>query len=118
MRNAAEYWKDGQVVEVASKDLVGTAKPYLISPGCALEAYPNGGSTLYKERDANYISFAAVLVKSRFLDDAEQDIFKQPVTWKDATQAILGASSSTRANLESTIASRPTFNSPEEDARP
>ena len=47
MRNEAKYYKDGKVVEIVSKDLMATAKPYLIYPGYA---YPNRDSTPYKER--------------------------------------------------------------------
>lgn len=132
LRNAAKYWKDGKVVDVASKDLMGTAKPYFIYPGYAFVAYPNRDSTPYKERynipEAQTIirgtlryqgfpEFIRVLVEIGFLDDAEQDTFKQPTTWKEATQKIVGASSSSQSDLESTIVSKATFDSPEEKKR-
>lgn len=132
LRNAAKYWKDGKVVDVASKDLMGTAKPYFIYPGYAFVAYPNRDSTPYKERynipEAQTIirgtlryqgfpEFIRVLVEIGFLDDAEQDAFKQPTTWKEATQKIVGASSSSQSDLESTIVSKATFDSPEEKKR-
>jgi saccharopine dehydrogenase (NADP+, L-glutamate forming) len=50
LRNEAKYYKDGKVVEIASKDLMATAKPYFIYPGYAFVAYPNRDSTPYKER--------------------------------------------------------------------
>ncbi|KAG7126246.1 hypothetical protein HYQ44_001286 [Verticillium longisporum] len=50
LRNAAKYYQGGSVVDVQSKDLMGTAKPYFIYPGYAFVAYPNRDSTPYKER--------------------------------------------------------------------
>ncbi|KAI1410926.1 Saccharopine dehydrogenase [Hypoxylon sp. FL1857] len=132
LRNPAKYWKDGQVVDVASKDLMGTAKPYFIYPGYAFVAYPNRDSTPYKERynipEAQTIirgtlryqgfpEFIRVLVEIGFLDDTEQDALKQPITWKEATQKILGASSSNQSDLESAIVSKATFDSPEDKTR-
>ncbi|KAI1763036.1 Saccharopine dehydrogenase [Hypoxylon sp. FL1150] len=132
LRNAAKYWKDGKVVDVASKDLMGTAKPYFIYPGYAFVAYPNRDSTPYKERynipEAQTIirgtlryqgfpQFIRVLVDIGFLDDAESETFKQATTWKEATQQIVGASSSSPSDLESAIVSKATFDSPEEKKR-
>ncbi|KAF4632357.1 hypothetical protein G7Y89_g5771 [Cudoniella acicularis] len=50
LRNAAKYYEGGKVVEIAGKDLMGTAKPYFIYPGFAFVAYPNRDSSPYKER--------------------------------------------------------------------
>jgi saccharopine dehydrogenase (NADP+, L-glutamate forming) len=50
LRNAARYYKDGKGMDIASKDLMGTAKPYFIYPGYAFVAYPNRDSIPYKER--------------------------------------------------------------------
>ncbi|CRK21685.1 hypothetical protein BN1708_017890, partial [Verticillium longisporum] len=44
LRNAAKYYQGGSVVDVQSKDLMGTAKPYFIYPGYAFVAYPNRDS--------------------------------------------------------------------------
>lgn len=30
LRNAAKYYEDGKIVDVASADLMGTAKPYFM----------------------------------------------------------------------------------------
>ncbi|KAJ3500665.1 hypothetical protein NM208_g17093 [Fusarium decemcellulare] len=38
LRNAGKWWQNGKVVEVAGKDLMGTAKPYFIYPGYAFVA--------------------------------------------------------------------------------
>lgn len=120
------------MVDVASKELMGTAKPYFIYPGYAFVAYPNRDSTPYKERynipEAQTIirgtlryqgfpQFIRVLVDIGFLDDAESATFKQATTWKEATQQIVGASSSNQSDLESAIVSKATFDSPEEKTR-
>jgi len=132
LRNAAKYYQDGKVVEVASKDLMGTAKPYFIYPGYAFVAYPNRDSTPYKERynipEAETIirgtlryqgfpQFIRVLVEIGFLDDTAQATLDQPIAWKDATKTIVGAASSSEADLEAAIVSKATFDSPEEKAR-
>ncbi|KAI0123003.1 putative saccharopine reductase [Xylariales sp. AK1849] len=41
LRNAAKYWKDGKVVDIAGPELTSTAKPCYIYPGYA---YPNRDS--------------------------------------------------------------------------
>ncbi|KAI1342258.1 Saccharopine dehydrogenase [Xylariaceae sp. FL0016] len=132
LRNAAKYWKDGKVVDVASKDLMATARPYFIYPGYAFVAYPNRDSTPYKERYSipeaqtiirgtlryqGFPEFIKVLVDIGFLDDTEQESLKQSVSWKEATQKILGASASNQSDLESAILSKATFTSEEEKAR-
>jgi saccharopine dehydrogenase (NADP+, L-glutamate forming) len=50
LRNAAKYYKDGKVVDIPGKELMGTARPYFIYPGYAFVAYPNRDSTPYKKR--------------------------------------------------------------------
>ena len=132
LRNAAKYYKDGKVVDIAGKDLMGTAKPYFIYPGYAFVAYPNRDSTPYKERynipEAQTIirgtlryqgfpEFVRVLVDMGFLSDEAQPFLKEPITWKEATQKILATSSSTEADLKSAIASKAYFKNSEEKER-
>lgn len=132
LRNAAKYWKDGKVVEVAGPELMATAKPYFIYPGYAFVAYPNRDSTPYKERynipEAETIirgtlryqgfpEFIKTLVDIGFLEDSERDILKQAVSWKEATQAILGVSTSSQADLEASLLSKASFASAEEKQR-
>jgi saccharopine dehydrogenase (NADP+, L-glutamate forming) len=132
LRNAAKYYQDGKVVEIESKDLMATAKPYFIYPGYAFVAYPNRDSTPYKERynipEAQTIirgtlryqgfpEFIKVLVDMGFLSDEATDYLNQPISWKEATANILAAKSDSAADLEASIKSKATFNSPEEEAR-
>ncbi|KAI0129324.1 Saccharopine dehydrogenase [Hypoxylon sp. NC0597] len=113
-------WKDGKAVDVASKDLMGIAKPYFLYPSFAFVAYPNRDSTPYKEGYnipegqtiirsillyQGFPEFIRVLVEIGVLGDAEQDVLKQAITWKEAT------------DLESAIVSKPMFDSPEEKTR-
>ncbi|KAK4250248.1 Saccharopine dehydrogenase [Corynascus similis CBS 632.67] len=132
LRNAGKWWKDGSVVEVTGKDLMKTAKPYFIYPGFAFVAYPNRDSTPYKERYAipeaqtivrgtlryqGFPQFIKVLVDIGFLEDAPLDILSKPVAWKEATQAVVGAASSSAADLEAAILSKATFESDEDKQR-
>jgi saccharopine dehydrogenase (NADP+, L-glutamate forming) len=132
LRNASRFWQDGRVVDVASKDLMGTAKPYFIYPGYAFVAYPNRDSTPYKERynipEAQTIirgtlryqgfpQFIRVLVEIGFLEDAGLEVLSGPVSWKEATKDIVGAASSSAEDLETAIVAKATFDSPEEKKR-
>lgn len=124
LRNAASFYKDGKVVNVAGPDLMATAKPYHIYPGFALVAYPNRDSTPYKERynipEAQTIirgtlrytgfpEFVKVLVDIGFLNDEEQSYFKESIAWKEATQKVLGAPSSDENDLLATISAKTAF---------
>ena len=132
LRNAAKWWQDGQVVEVAGKDLMKMAKPYFIYPGYAFVAYPNRDSTPYKERYSipeaqtiirgtlryqGFPQFIKVLVDIGFLEDAAVEMLSRPVAWKEATQAVIGAPSSSAADLEATILAKASFESDEDKAR-
>ncbi|TGO19326.1 hypothetical protein BPAE_0347g00060 [Botrytis paeoniae] len=131
LRNAARFYKDGNIVDVAGPELMGTAKPYFIYPGYAFVAYPNRDSTPYKERynipEAQTIirgtlryqgfpEFIRVLVDMGFLSDEEHG-FTEPIFWKEATQKVLGSSSSTEDDLKWAIASKAKFESTEEKER-
>lgn len=130
--NNAKYWKDAQVVEVAGKELMGTAKPYYIYPGYAFVAYPNRDSTPFKQkysmpeaetvirgtlRYQGFPEFIRTLVQVGFLTETPVDVLAKPVSWKEATQAVVGAPSSSEADLKATILSKATFDSPEEQSR-
>ncbi|CAD6439305.1 636bbc0c-dd47-4929-b4a6-b0bfd4d3bb13 [Sclerotinia trifoliorum] len=131
LRNAARFYKDGKIVDVAGPELMGTAKPYFIYPGFAFVAYPNRDSTPYKERynipEAQTIirgtlryqgfpEFIRVLVDMGFLSDEDKG-FSKPISWKEATQKVLAASSSSEDDLKWAIASKAKFESTEEKER-
>ncbi|KAK3359977.1 Saccharopine dehydrogenase [Lasiosphaeria hispida] len=132
LRNAGKWWQDGKVVEVAGKDLMNQAKPYYIYPGYAFVAYPNRDSTPYKERynipEAQTIirgtlryqgfpQFIKVLVDTGFLEETVSEVLTRPVAWKEATKEIVGAASTSTADLEAAIVAKATFASPEEKQR-
>jgi len=132
LRNAASFYQGGKVVDVAGPDLMATAKPYHIFPGFAFVAYPNRDSTPYKKRYnipeaqtiirgtlryAGFPEFVNLLVNTGFLSDEEQSFLKEPITWKEATQKILGATSSSEKDLIWAISSKTTFKDNDEKDR-
>ncbi|PVI07685.1 saccharopine dehydrogenase-like protein [Periconia macrospinosa] len=134
LRNAAKYWKNGEVVEVEGPELMAEAKPYFIYPGYAFVAYPNRDSTPYKERynipEAQTIirgtlryqgfpEYIKCLVDIGFLSEEPKDYLKEGEkrTWKEATSKILGASSDKEEDIVWAISSQTKFASTEEKDR-
>lgn len=124
LRNTAKFLQDGKVVEVEGKELMATAKPYYIYPGFAFVAYPNRDSTNYAKlynipeaqtiirgtlRYQGFPEFIKVLVDIGFLSDAAQSSLDKPIPWKEATQKILAATSSSEEDLKWAISSKTTF---------
>jgi saccharopine dehydrogenase (NADP+, L-glutamate forming) len=68
-------------------------------------------------RYQGFPEFIKTLVDIGFLEDSERDILKQAVSWKEATQAILGVSTSSQADLEASLLSKASFASDEEKQR-
>jgi saccharopine dehydrogenase (NADP+, L-glutamate forming) len=68
-------------------------------------------------RYQGFPEFVKVLVDIGFLSEEELPILKEPVTWKEATQSIVGASSSNEADLLSAISSKTTFKDADEKNR-
>ena len=132
LRNSAKWYQDGKIAEVAGEDLMGSAKPYFIYPGYAFVAYPNRDSTPYKERYSipeaqtivrgtlryqGFPQFTRALVDLGFFKETPIEALNKPIAWREATQAIIGAESSNAADLEATITSKATFDSPAEQQR-
>lgn len=130
--NNAKYWEKGSIVDIAGKDLMGHAKPYYIYPGYAFVAYPNRDSCPFKQkynipeaenlvrgtlRYQGFPEFIHALVQTGFLTETPIDVLSKPVSWKEATAAVIGAPSSSEADLKATILKKATFNSPEEQSR-
>ncbi|OJJ02762.1 hypothetical protein ASPVEDRAFT_72565 [Aspergillus versicolor CBS 583.65] len=130
LRNAAKLYQGGEEVSIAGPDLMATAKPYYIYPGFAFVAYPNRDSTPFRERYdipeaqtlvrgtlryQGFPEFIKVLVDIGFLSDEARDYLSSPISWKEATQKILGAASSSEKDLESAISSKTAF--PNNDER-
>jgi saccharopine dehydrogenase (NADP+, L-glutamate forming) len=136
LRNAAKFFRDGKVVDVSSKDLMSTAKPYHTGyTGFAFVAYPNRDSTPYRERyqipEAQTIirgtlrfqgfpEFVKVLVDLGFLSEDPHPFLQADapsISWKGATQKIIGATSSNENDLIWGVSSKTAFTSTEEKHR-
>ncbi|KAH8809295.1 saccharopine dehydrogenase [Xylogone sp. PMI_703] len=133
LKNDAKYLEDGKQVNVKGEDLMGTVKPYYSGfPGFNFVAYGNRDSTGYRERYnipeaqtvirgtlryAGFPEFVKVLVDIGFLSENEQSFLKEPISWKEATQKILGASSSNEDDLVWAISSKTTFKNTDEKNR-
>ncbi|TKA77236.1 Saccharopine dehydrogenase [NADP(+), L-glutamate-forming] [Cryomyces minteri] len=135
LRNAAKFFKDGHIVEVSSTELMGTAKPYLIYPGYAFVAYPNRDSTDYRARymipEADTIirgtlryqgfpEFIKTLVDLNFLSEESLPILNpkgHPASWREATAAIIGATSRVEEDLVAAVKSKCQFPSEDEEER-
>lgn len=135
LRNAAKFYQDGAVKDISGPDLMSSAKPYFIYPGFAFVAYPNRDSTPYRERynipEAQTVirgtlryqgfpEFVKVLVDIGFLSDEEQSFLKpsdKPLTWAEATQKIIGATSAKELDLSWAISSKTKFNDTAEKKR-
>lgn len=124
LTNSASYWKNGQVENVASKDLMATAQPYFIYPGFAFVAYPNRDSTTYKKlynipeaetvirgtlRFQGFPEFVKVLVDLGFLKEDAHPAFQTASAWKDSFALLIGACSSAEQDLVAKIDQLATF---------
>lgn len=137
LRNSAKYYQDGAVKEIPGPELMASAKPFFIYPGFAFVGYPNRDSTPYREkynipeaetvmrgtlRYQGFPEFVKVLVDIGFLSDEEQSYLKpasdkKPLTWAEATQKIIGASSKKEFDLAWAISSKTSFKDTQEKDR-
>lgn len=127
LKNSAKYYKDGQIIEVPTEDLMGTAKPYHTGyQGYNLVAYPNRDSTTYRERYsipeattiirgtlryAGFPQFVKVILDIGFLSDEEVEFLKddKKLTWKELTAKLIGSSSNGYDDLVWGISSKTQF---------
>lgn len=74
--------------------------------------------TLYQTlRYQGFPEFVKVLVDIGFLSDEEQSFLKEPIPWKEATQKILAATSSSEKDLLWAISSKTAFKDNDEKDR-
>ncbi|KAK7205765.1 saccharopine dehydrogenase [Myxozyma melibiosi] len=131
LRNNAKFYQDGKEVEIQGKDLMKSAKPYFIYPGYAFLAYGNRDSTIYKDlykipeaetvirgtlRYQGFTDFTLVLVDLGMLDDTEKEFLKSPIPWKEAFAKLIGAASTSEADLLAAVDAKATFPSAEAKA--
>ncbi|EEB06034.1 saccharopine dehydrogenase [Schizosaccharomyces japonicus yFS275] len=135
LRNSAKFYKDGKLVTIDGPDLMDSAKPYFIYPGYAFVCYPNRDSTVYKERydipEAETVirgtlryqgfpEFVHCLVDMGFLDDTPRDFLNpsEPgMPWKEVVAKVIGAPSSSEADLVKTIVAKHTFKDEDDKKR-
>lgn len=65
-------------------------------------------------RYAGFPEFVKVLVDIGFLSDEERDFLKEPISWKEATKKILGATSSSENDLLWAVSSKTAFKNTDE----
>ncbi|KAF2765973.1 LYS9, Saccharopine dehydrogenase, lysine biosynthesis pathway [Teratosphaeria nubilosa] len=131
-RNTATFYKDGKKDTVPGEKLMSTARPYLIYPGYAFEAYPNRDSTPFRERynipEAQTLirgtlryqgnpAFVQTFRDLGLLDEISQDYLKTPCTWRQAFAKIVGATSQAEQDLTWAVSSKAKFGSTEEKER-
>ncbi|KAK5115915.1 Saccharopine dehydrogenase [NADP(+), L-glutamate-forming] [Meristemomyces frigidus] len=131
-RNTGVFYKDDKKETTPGEKLMSTARPYLIYPGYATEAYPNRDSTPFRARynipearnlvrgTLRYQGNPAFVQKLRdlgLLSEEAQDYLKTPATWQDAFAKIVGSSSSTEKDLLWAVTSKTDFANTEEKER-
>jgi saccharopine dehydrogenase (NADP+, L-glutamate forming) len=131
-RNTGVFYEDGKKKTTPGSELMSTAKPYLIYPGYAFEAYPNRDSTPFRERynipEAQLLirgtlryqgapAFIQKLSDLGFLSTDELPILKKDVPWAEAFAKILGSNSHKEDDLVWAISSKTQFASNEEKER-
>ncbi|KAK3676476.1 saccharopine dehydrogenase (NADP+, L-glutamate-forming) [Recurvomyces mirabilis] len=131
-RNTGVYYKDDKVETTPGEKLMSTAKPYLIYPGYATEAYPNRDSTPFRARYSipearnlvrgtlRYQGNPAFVQKLRdlgLLSEEPQEYLKTATTWQEAFAKIIGSSSSTEKDLVWAVSSKTEFANNEEKDR-
>lgn len=60
-------------------------------------------------RYQGFPEFVNVLVDFGFLNDQEQDFLKEPIAWKEVTKKMVGASSTSEADLLAAISAKPSI---------
>jgi saccharopine dehydrogenase (NADP+, L-glutamate forming) len=131
-RNTATVFKDGKKEVTPGEKLMSTARPYLIYPGYAFEAYPNRDSTPFRERynipEAQTVirgtlryqgnpAFVQTLRDLGMLSEEQHDFLKTDTTWREAFAKTVGATSQAEQDLTWAITSKAKFANTEEKER-
>ncbi|EDO18739.1 hypothetical protein Kpol_1028p12 [Vanderwaltozyma polyspora DSM 70294] len=132
LRNSAKYYKDGELVQVTSEDLMKSATPYFIYPGYAFVCYPNRDSTAFRElyeipeadtvirgtlRYQGFPEFVKVLVDMGFLKEDPSPIFDKPIAWNEAIHQYIGSASTSKSDIIKKIDSLTSWKSEEDRER-
>ena len=115
--NSASYISGGKQLDITGSELMGTAKPYFISPAYAFVAYPNRNSVTFREwynipevetvvrgtlRYQGFPEFIKALVDLGWLDATVKEWLTNDLTWAEATQKAVGASSASETYVTDT----------------
>ena len=113
--NSASYISGGKKLDITGSQLMGTAKPYFISPAYAFVTYPNRNSIPFGEwygipeaetvvrgtlRYQGFPEFIKALVDLGWLDAAVKEWLTSDLTWAEVTQKAIGASSASETCVE------------------
>lgn len=113
--NSASYISGGKQLDITGSQLMGTAKPYFISPAYAFVAYPNRNSIPFGEwygipeaetvvrgtlRYQGFPEFIKALVDLGWLDATAKEWLTSDLTWAEVTQKAIGASSTSETCVE------------------
>jgi saccharopine dehydrogenase-like NADP-dependent oxidoreductase len=133
--NAASYLSEGRELNVSGKELMGTAKPYFISPAFAFVAYPNRNSVPFREfynipeaktvvrgtlRYQGFPAFIKALVDIGFLDGEEKGWLKDAkkgMKWIEVTARALGVQTPNEKSVVEKIRSLCAFPDAGEESR-
>ena len=106
--NSASFLLHGNQVDIAAKDLMGTAEPYHVMDGYDFVAYPNRNSVPFREfyeipeaetvvrgslRYEGNPSFVKAFADAGWLNAEEQEWLQPGLTWAQITQRVVGAAS-------------------------
>ncbi|KAI9670789.1 MAG: hypothetical protein M1817_003900 [Caeruleum heppii] len=131
-RNSATFLQDGKVIEISSKDLMSTSKPYYVMKGYDFVAYPNRNSVPFREfyniPEAHTVirgslrydgnpAFVQTLANLGWLDQDIKNWLKDGMTWAEIQQQAIGASGSDETSLISRIKEVAKFPSKAESER-
>ncbi|KAI4518192.1 spermine synthase [Schizophyllum commune Loenen D] len=124
--NSARYLEDRKLVEISGPDVVGSARPYFISPALACLAYPNRDATQLQEaygipeartvkrgslRFQGFCELARSLMKIGWLRTEKQDWLVDGLTWAQVTARSAGAKDTSEASLVARIKELSAFTS-------
>jgi saccharopine dehydrogenase-like NADP-dependent oxidoreductase len=105
-RNSATFLLNNEVVEISSKDLMATSKPYHVMDGYDFVAYPNRNSVPFREfynipeahtvlrgslRYKGNPAFVQALADLGWLEQDKKDWLKDGMTWAKIQQKAIAA---------------------------
>lgn len=112
--NSATFLKDGNIVEISNRDLMGTAESYHVMDGYSFVAYPNRNSVPFREAyqipEAHTVirgslryrgnpALVKALIDLGWIDTQEKPWLKDGMTWAQIQQQLTEARSTSETDL-------------------